>query len=336
MEERLGLLHGVSLTFFAIELAFYAMIPADVVFHLVPRFSMISLYGALEPLRVANRFAERKFSWRFISADGRPVSASNDIPVSVSGSLADVGRPTMVMVCASYEPGQGITKPALAAMRKLATQKVLLAGIDTGPFILASAGVLDGYRATCHWESLPGFRESFPRVQVMQSLFEVDRDRMTSAGGSSVIDMMLEWIRQQLGREIAVTVADQLVHSRFAEQPGEARIPAAARYGITDARLLSCIALMEEQLEEPRSVEDLAIRAGVSIRQLERLFSATLKKRPMGFYLDLRLERAERLINYSLMSIREVAVATGFSALSQFSRSFKRKFGKSPSKWRAK
>jgi len=324
------------LTFFAIVLAFFVMASVDVVFHLIPHFSMISLYGALEPLRVANRFAERKFSWRFISADGKPVSASNDIPVSVSGSLADVGRPTMVVVCASYEPEQGITKPALAAMRKLATQKVLLAGIDTGPFLLASAGVLDGYRATCHWESLPGFRESFPRVQTMQSLFEVDRDRMTSAGGSSVIDMMLEWIRQQLGREIAVTVADQLVHSRFAEQPGEARIPAAARYGTTDARILSCIALMEEQLEEPRGVEDLAIRAGVSVRQLERLFAATLKKRPMGFYLDLRLERAERLINYSLMSIREVAVATGFSALSQFSRSFKRKYGKSPSKWREK
>ena len=312
------------------------MIPVDVVFHLVPRFSMISLYGALEPLRVANRFAEQKFSWRFISAGGEPVSASNDIPVSVSGGLADVGRPTMVVVCASYEPEQGITKPALVALRKLASQKVLLAGIDTGPFILASAGVLDGYRATCHWESLPGFRESFPRVQAIQSLYEVDRDRMTSAGGSSVIDMMLEWIRQQLGREIAVTVADQLVHSRFAEQPGEARIPAAVRYGTSDARVLSCIALMEEQLEEPCGVEELAIRAGLSVRQLERLFAAILKKRPMGFYLGLRLERAERLINYSKMTVREVAVATGFSSLPQFSRSFKAQYGTSPSKWRKK
>ena len=247
-----------------------------------------------------------------------------------------MGRPTMVVVCASYEPEQGITKPALVALRKLASQKVLLAGIDTGPFILASAGVLDGYRATCHWESLPGFRESFPRVQAIQSLYEVDRDRMTSAGGSSVIDMMLEWIRQQLGREIAVTVADQLVHSRFAEQPGEARIPAAVRYGTGDARVLSCIALMEEQLEEPCGVEELAIRAGLSVRQLERLFAAILKKRPMGFYLGLRLERAERLINYSKMTVREVAVATGFSSLPQFSRSFKAQYGTSPSKWRKK
>ena len=312
------------------------MTPADIVFHLVPRFSMISLYGALEPLRIANRFAGNVFSWRFISMDGQPVSASNDIPVSVSGSLADLGRPAMVVVCASYEPEKGIAKPALAALRKLAAQKVLLAGIDTGPFLLARAGVLDGYRATCHWESLPGFRESFPRVSTVQSLYEVDRDRLTSAGGSSAIDMMLAWIRQQLGREIAVTVADQLVHSRVAEQPNEARAPAAARYGTTDVRILSCISVMEEQVEEPYDIATLAERAGLSVRQLERLFAETLKKRPMGFYLNLRLERAERLITYSRMSVREVALATGFSSLPLFSRSFRKLFGKSPSSWRKK
>ncbi len=134
----------------------------DVAFLLVPRFSMIALYGALEPLRVANRFAGEAFSWRFVSADGQPVAASNGIPVSVSGNLAEIGRPAMAVVSASYEPEQGTTRPMLAAIRKLARAKALLCGIDTGPFLLARAGVLDGYRATCHWESLPGFRESFP------------------------------------------------------------------------------------------------------------------------------------------------------------------------------
>jgi len=157
---------------------------------------------------------------------------------------------------------------------------------------------------------------------------------MTSAGGSSVIDMMLDWIRRQLGATIAVRVADQLVHSRFAEQPGEARIPASERYGTRDPRVLSCISLMEEHIEEPCGVIELANRAGLSVRQLERLFAVTLKTRPMGFYLNLRLERAERLINYSTLSVREVAVATGFSSLSQFSRSFKVKYGRPPSKWR--
>jgi AraC family carnitine catabolism transcriptional activator len=326
----------LSLTFIDIELAIFAMPSADVVFLLVQRFSMISLYGALEPLRIANRFAGKRFSWRFVSVDGNPVAASNDIPISVMGSLADLGRPTMVVVCASYEPEQGITKPVLSAVRKLAAQKVLLAGLDTGPFIMARAGVLDGYRATCHWESLPGFRESFPRVQTAQSLYEVDRDRMTCAGGSSSIDMMLEWIRLQLGREIAVDVADQLVHSRIAQQQVEARAPLAARYGTVDRRLLSCILLMEEQIEEPLDITTVADRVGLSVRQLERLFANTLKKRPMGFYLGLRLERAERLINYSTLSVREVAVATGFFSLPQFSRSFRKHFGNSPSSLRKK
>jgi AraC family transcriptional regulator, carnitine catabolism transcriptional activator len=310
------------------------MASVDVVFHLIPRFSMISLYGALEPLRIANRFVGPMFSWRFVSIDGEPVSASNDIPVSVSGKFAELERPDMVVVCASYEPDVGVTKPAIAGLRKLAAQKVILAGIDTGPFLLARAGVLDGYRATCHWESLPGFRESFPRVNVLQSLYEVDRERLTSAGGSAAIDMMLDWIRQKVGREIAVTVADQLVHSRFAGQPDESRLPAGARYAITDARLLSCISLMEENTEEPCDIATLAAKAGVSIRQLERLFAHSLKRRPMGFYLDLRLERAERLINYSKMGVREVALATGFSSLPLFSRSFKKRFGSSPSKLR--
>ena len=137
-------------------------------------------------------------------------------------------------------------------------------------------------------------------------------------------------------KSCAVTVADQLVHSRFAEQPGEARIPAAERYGTRDARVLLCISLMEEHIEEPREIGELADRAGVSVRQLERLFAATLKQRPIGFYLALRLERAERLINYSTLSIREVAVATGFSSLSQFSRSFGKQYGRPPSKWRRK
>ena len=310
------------------------MATTDVVFHLVPRFSMISLYGALEPLRVANRFAEPKFSWRFVSANGEPVSASNDIPVSVSGRLAELTRPAMLVVCASYEPELGATRPVLVAIRKLAAQKVVLAGIDTGAFVLARAGSLDGYRATCHWETLPGFRESFPRVVATQALFEVDRDRLTCAGGSSAIDMMLEWIRQLLGREIAVTVADLLVHFRSAEAPAQARLPVAARYGTSDVRLLRIITAMEEQGEEPLDAKSLARVAGISLRQMERLFRDKLNARPMGFYLRLRLEKAERLLNYSHMSIRDVSLATGFSSLAQFSRAFRVRHGKSPSGFR--
>ena len=303
----------------------------DVCFILVPKFSMIALYGALEPLRVANRFASGSFSWRFISADGAPVAASNEIPVSVSGSLADLGRPTLAVISASYEPEKGASRELSRAIRKLAQKRVLLSGIDTGPFLLAGAGVLDGYRATCHWESLPGFRESFPKVLATQALYEIDRDRMTCAGGAAAIDMMLDWIGRLLGRELAVTVADQLVHFRYAEDSGQARVSAKARYRTNDSRLLAAIAAMEEQTEDPLDAAALARLAGVSVRQMERLFREKLKQRPMGFYLGLRLEKAERLLNYSRMSVRDVSLATGFSSLAQFSRAFRVRHGKSPS-----
>ncbi len=309
----------------------------DVAFLLVPKFSMIALYGALEPLRVANRFAGADtFSWRFVSDDGQPVAASNDIPVSVSGGLSDIGKPDMAVISASYEPEKGITRPMLSALKGLARRRVLMAAIDTGPFLLAEAGLLDDYRATCHWESLPGFRESYPRVQAEQSLYVTDRDRMTCAGGAAAIDMMLDWIGRLLGRPLAVLVADQLVHFRSVEQPAQARLPAAARYGTTDARLLKIITAMEEQGEDPLDARALASVAGISVRQMERLFAGNLGERPMGFYLKLRLEKAERLITYSNMSMREIAVACGFSSLPLFSRSFRSRYGKPPSALRGR
>jgi AraC family carnitine catabolism transcriptional activator len=322
------------LTFIANRLTIYAMAEALVVFHLLPKFSMIALFGALEPLRVANRFAPGSFAWTFTSDTGEAVSASNDIPVSASRRLADIDRASMVVVCASYEPEKAPRRPVLKALHRMAAQKVVIAGVDTGPFFLAWAGLLDGRRATCHWESLPGFRESFPKVQVVQSLYEFDGDRLTCAGGASTIDMMLAWINQRLGRTIATQVADQLLHFRLPQGREQGRLPAASRYGTDDPRLLAVVRLMEEQIEEPVRAKDLATVAGLSLRQLERLFHAVIGQRLMGFYLKLRFERAQHLLNYSTLSMQEIAVATGFSSLAEFSRTFRRLSGKSPTQFR--
>ncbi len=228
----------------------------------------------------------------------------------------------------------GVARPMLAAIRRLARAKVLLAGLDTGPFVLAEAGVLDGYRATCHWESLPGFRESYRAVQVREALFERDRDRMTCAGGAAAIDMMLAWINDVMGRELSVAVADQLVHFRSREQEGQIRVSPRARFGTSDARLLAIIAAMEQQIEEPLPAEHLAKAGGLSVRQMERLFQSELGERPMGFYRALRLERAQHLLSYSHLSVRDVSLATGFSTLAEFSRAFRARAGISPSQFR--
>ena len=301
----------------------------DVAFVLVPKFSMIALYGALEPLRIANRFLPDAFSWRFVSSDGGPVAASNGIPVSVSGPISALGSPDLALFCASYEPQAGVTRGVLGALHRLARGGGIIGGMDTAPFLMAEAGVLDGHRATCHWESLPGFRESYPSVEAVQALYVLEPKRMTCAGGAAAIDMMLAWIAQIHGKGLSVQVADQLVHFRPAAE--EARAPAGARYGTSDARVLAVIAAMEANVEEPLRADALAAAAGVSSRQLERLFGAQLGKTPARFYLDLRLERAERLITYSEMSMRDVALATGFSSPALFSRVFRARYGKAPS-----
>lgn len=303
----------------------------EVVFVLVPKFSMIALYGALEPLRVANRFAGEVFQWRFVSADGQPVAASNGIPVSAGGDLQSIGHPALAVLCASYEPEGGRTRPLLAAIRRLAREGVPLAGMDTGPLLLAAAGALDGHRATCHWESLPGFREDYPQVLATQSLYEIDRGRVTCAGGSAAIDMMLALIEGWLGRALAVAVADQLLHFRGTES----RAPARARHGTDDPRLLSIIAAMEEATEEPLSAAELAAVGGLSPRQMERLFRERLAHRPMGYYLKLRLEKAERLLRYSHMTVRDIALACGFGSLAQFSRAFRQAHGQPPTQFRS-
>lgn len=310
------------------------MIARDVAFLLVPRFSMIALFSALEPLRVANRFAGDVFSWRFISVDGQAVPASNGIPVSASAALADIGRPDVLVVCASYEHEAGLVRPVINEIRRLARNGTLLAAVDTGAFLLAEAGVLDGHRATAHWETLPSMRETYPAVDVADETYVIDRGRMTASGGASALDMMLDWLGAIESEALAQKVADTLVHTRHLNHPGLARVPAGSRYRVDDARLVTAIRLMEEHVEDVLTIGDIAAGAGASERQLGRLFRRHLQVAPSAFYRQLRLERAGRLLTYSRMSVRDVAVACGFSSLALFSRTFRSRYGRPPSSLR--
>ncbi len=302
-----------------------------ITFVLFPGFSMISLNGALEPLRVANLERPDTYAWTFVSPDGEPAAASNDIPVSVAGPFRHIGTPDLAVLCASYEPQAAVCAKVMAEIRRLAGAGVALCAIESAPLIMAAAGVLDGHRATCHWECTASMREDFPDVEVCDSLFEMDRRRMTCAGGASVIDMMLEWIARREGSGLSAAIADKLIHTRYVETGAEPRVPARSRYQINDQRLLAIIDAMETHVEDTLQIGDLAQIGGLSLRQLERLFRAKLGTTPKQLYLKLRLERAERLLTYSQMSVRDVGLACGFSSLAQFSRAYKTHIGTPPS-----
>jgi len=267
-------------------------LPQRIGFVLIPNFSMIAFTSAVEPLRLANRAAGRQlYSWRLFSSDGKPVAASNGIVLQTE---ADIGA------------------------------------LCTGSHVLARAGLLDGHRCTIHWENIAAFTEDFPDIEVTSELFEVDRNRFTCSGGTAALDMMLNMIALQHGHELATAVSEQFMHERIRDRHDHQRMALPARLGVRHPKLIRVIRQMEANLEEPLDRGQLAAAAGLSTRQLERLFRKYLNRSPARYYVELRLNRARLLLLQTNMSVIDVALACGFVSASHFSKCYRDFFGKTP------
>ncbi|MFM0048098.1 GlxA family transcriptional regulator [Caballeronia grimmiae] len=304
--------------------------PQDFHFLVLPQFSSIGFMSAIEPLRVANRFRGELYRWRIVSVDGGPVVASNGISLNADASIDDTADARMVIVVSGFEPLARYTRGIGDWLRRLDRAGATLGGIDTGSFILAEAGLLAGKRTTLHWEALAAFSERYPSIETSQELFEIDARRITCAGGTASIDLMLDIIARDHGAELAAQVSEQFVLGRIRQRSDHQRMKIAARYGIHNRKLIQVIGVMEQHMEEPLSPDALAESIGVTRRQLERLFCAALKDTPTHFYLGLRLTRARELLQQTDMSILAVCVACGFESPSHFSRTYRARFNASP------
>ncbi len=298
---------------------------------LVPEFTMMPVTSAIEPLRIANRLSEKSFyKWTMHSVDGKPVAASNGILTMVDGDLATIPDHATIIVCAGLNVQHHSDKRLTAWLRKTARRGVDLGAVCTGAHLLAEAGILDGYRCTIHWENLPGFSEAFPDIDATGGLFEIDRDRFTSAGGTTALDMMLTTIASQHGPDLASAVAEAVLHSPIRHHSEHQRMSLPARIGARHPKLVSIIEKMEENLEDPLSPSLLAKQAGLSTRQLERLFRRYLDRSPKRYYLELRLKKARSLLLQTDMSVINVALASGFSSPSHFSKCYRAFYGRTP------
>jgi transcriptional regulator GlxA family with amidase domain len=307
-------------------------------FLLIPKFSMIAFTMALEPLRIANRMLGwPHFHWQLLSADGQPVEASNGIAVNVNSSIAAVQReclgPTrtrMVMVCAGMEVEAYDNPGVLAWLRRMNAQGASVGGVCTGAWVLADAGLLSGRRCAIHWENLPGFAEAFPDADVRSVLYEVDHNIYTCAGGTASLDMMLQLIGLSLGEEVVTRVCEQCLIDRIRRPDDRQRLPIGARVGVQNPRLLEIIELMEANIAEPLSLADISRVTSISRRHVERLFRQHMGRSPARYYLDVRLERARRLLRHSSLPIVEVAIAAGFVSASHFSKRYRERYKVSP------
>ncbi len=306
-------------------------LPQHIAFILVDEFTMMPMTSAIEPLRLANRHAEREiYRWSTHSVSGQPVTASNGVVTMVDGDLDSIGEHAIVFVCSGINVHQHVDKPLVNWLRKAARRGMNIGALCTGAHILAEAGLLDDYNCTIHWENLPGFSEAFPELNVTGSLYELDRDRATCAGGTSALDLMLSLIANQSGPELASTVAEMSLHSPIRHHSEHQRMSLPARIGARHPKLVGIIEEMETNLEEPLSPSILAKQAGLSTRQLERLFRRYLDRSPKRYYLELRLKKARSLLLQTDMSVINVALACGFSSPSHFSKCYRAFYDRTP------
>lgn len=306
--------------------------PQRIGFLLLPRFSMICLLSAIEPLRGANRtLGYEAYRWSFISVDGRPVEASNGMRLAAASGIGAIADLPAVTVVASYDPLAVVDTGLLRWLRSLYRLGTDLGAFETGTLVLAEAGLLAGRRVTLHWETLAAFRERHLDIDARDSLFEIDGPIFTCSGGTAAMDLVLHLIGQHHSKDLAASVSEQFLHTEIRAQDARQRMAADHRAGVHVPELARATEIMQANLETPLDVPSLAARCAVGRRRLERLFIRHLGAPPQRYYLRLRLERARHLLRHGHLPVHEVAIACGFGSASWFTRAYRTHFGHQPS-----
>ena len=305
--------------------------PRRFVFVLMENFTMLCFAAAVESLRIANRTAGKElYSWTIVSEDGEEATCSNGCTFRVDGNLIELDRDDTIMLCGGVDVQKATTKRILNWIRRESRRGVTIAGLCTAGYTLAKAGLLDGKKATIHWENQDSFSEEFEEVELTKSVFVVDGNRITTAGGTASIDLMIKLIADDHGEDLANAVADILIYSSIRTDQDTQRLSIPTRIGVRHPKLSRVIQMMEQNIEDPISPAILAKDVGMSTRQLERLFRRYLSRSPKRYYMELRLQKARNLLMQTDMTVITVALACGFASPSHFSKCYRSHYNTTP------
>lgn len=315
----------------------HAPIGRRVGFALLEHFSLMAFTGALDAIVTANLLSrDPLYRFQTFGIETGPVRSDLGINISVDGLLADVAANDLdiLIVCGGYRSNLKPQRPTLDKLRELARHQVVLGGLWNGSYLLAHAGLLDGYSCTVHPESRAGLVEAYPQVQVLPQPFVIDRNRISCAGANSALGMMLAVIHHHHGDEVVHGIEDILACDRAKDDLPGTPMPTLANNPALPAPLRLVLDLMENNIEEPLGIGDLAQHAQLSQRQLDRMFQRHIKATPARYYLELRITRARRLLLQTSQPITEIAIACGFTGTPHFSRCYRDFFGVTPTEAR--
>lgn len=294
-------------------------------------FTLMAFASAIEVMRMANHLAESDaYEWKVITLDGRPVPSSSGLSLAAATTYEAAGPLDAVFVCGGTNVTKYVDERTITLMRRMARDGIFLGGLCTGSYALVRAGLLDGYSCTIHWENMASLREQHARVDFLEELFVIDRDRITCSGGIAPLDLMLAIVRARLGKTLVAEISNQFILDRIRDSDDRQYIPLAARIGSSHATLQKVAELMEANFEEPLSAVELADLAGLSVRQVQRMFHEMLSTTPTKYYLRLRLQRARGLLTQSSLPIIQIAIACGFRSAGHFSKTYRSMYGRSP------
>lgn len=296
----------------------------------LPQASILEVASVLDPLRSANRhLGAEQFRWRITSPDGQAVPLTCGIELPSTGKVSHADQAGALVVIAGFRQSQVATAPLIRDLSRMAPRYTAIGGIDAGPWVLARAGLLNGYRATVHWEDLEDMAAAHPGIDLQPDRYVIDRNRFTAGGAAPAADLMLHLIRARHGAALALQVAASFITT--ARDGAEPQILARKPDFRLDPRVALTIARMEATLDAPEPATTLAARAGLSTRRLEMLFRQNVAMTPAAYALDLRLSAARRMITDTRHPLAEVALRCGFSSQSTLSRAFRARFGQPPS-----
>lgn len=292
---------------------------------LFPKFSNYGLANAVEPLRAANSLSRQTlYEWQFLGIEDGPINSSSGLPVTPDGTLSNHPGGDLLLVMPSYD-FQGFTTPTvLRALRSAQKRFTQMAGFDTGSWLMAAAGLLDGQRATIHWDELVHLSERFPDIDVVEDRYIAQGSMLSCGGASTSIELMLDLIGQHHGTMLRLEVAALFMHGE--RKPSDA-VP--LRMG-GDQVVQAAVSIMRRTLETPLPIDAIAKRLGLGLRALEKHFAGSAGRSPRSVYVSLRLGAARHLVEQTTLSVTEIATRCGYEDPSAMTRAFRREFGATP------
>ncbi|SAL62633.1 transcriptional regulator [Caballeronia choica] len=309
---------------------------------LLPNFTLTAFSGFVDLLRLASDEGDMsrpvRCSWAVVGESTLPVRASCGIQITPWATFEKAGPFDYVVVVGGLlHSGSGASDATIRFIRSAGDGPATVVGICTGVFAMMRAGILKGYRACVSWFHYWDFLERFPQAEeanlVADRLFVIDRRRITCSGGRASIDVAAAILL----RHIEPSIVQIALRILLVDDAQKGNAPQPHPLGLKPAahpKVRRAILLMEQSVGRPMSLEELAGRLDMSVRQLERLFSAETGQSPHAYGRKMRVQTAAWLLTSSDRTVADIATSCGFSDASHFGREFKKGFGIAPIAYR--